>query len=359
MAYEGIVEISTSKGKVYLTREDGKGWVYDINSGSLLGLRGNPIKRLPFCWSTRAVAKDDFSNLYWQHLRENTVSYTIDRYFVDRITDLEMVYNIVKDKKLADNISYQIRYNITDKKEKLEYIQYCMKNGYIDYRKWRSVCLKAKYKTLFEKYKDFPHYDNNVIYEMLNFPSIAPYYDDLLKHWFLNGMWSLKWNSYDFFRRFEETIKEMEKYNIPYEYNRNFPLWYSQMLDTINVRKNQELNHKFSKAKQNMLNLHYNNEKYEVVIPNSVEEYRAEARAMNNCIERLYLEKVVNGETYIVFVRDKANINAPLVDCEISLRGQINQFLKKCNNRLTSGDKELASFRIEYQNYLNTNIFNK
>ena len=102
-------------------------------------------------------------------------------------------------------------------------------------------------------------------------------------------------------------------------------------------------------------NLHYSNEKYEVIIPNSIEEYRAEARAMNNCIERSYLELVANGETYIVFIRDKANINTPLVDCQITLNGIINQFLKK--NDYRASEEDLISFRREYQNYLLNNIF--
>ena len=102
--------------------------------------------------------------------------------------------------------------------------------------------------------------------------NLAPYYDDLLKHWFLNGIKSLGniWCARSFLRTFEGIIGEMKKYNVPYEYNRNFPLWYSQMEDTVAARKNLELIDKFSKAKQNMPNLHYSNDKYEIIIPNSI-----------------------------------------------------------------------------------------
>lgn len=357
MAYEGRVEISTNKGKVYLTREDGKSWIYDINSGVLLGLRGTPIIRFPFSYRTRATIKDDFSSLYWLRLCQYSVSYTVNEDFIESIAKLEKIYNIVKDRTLASNIYYQIPNAISEEK-KLEYIQYCKKNGYIKYQEWDLICLKVKYKTLFEKYENLPHYNDNIIYELLKYyPSLAPYYNDALRHWLLNGMWSIR-NASDFFGAFKNIIEEMEKYNIPYEYNRNFPLWYSQMKDTVKVRKNLELDRKFYNAKQNMPNLYYSNEKYEVIIPNSIEEYRTEARAMNNCIERIYLEKVANGETYIVFIRDKANINTPLVDCEIKPNGIINQFLKKNNCSVFSGD-ELADFHTEYQNHLINNIFNK
>ncbi len=357
MAYNGKIEISTNKGKVYFTREDGKGWVYDINLGVLLGLRNNPIIRFPFSLGTTVVTtKDDFSLLFWEKV--SIYGYSINKNFIKSIADLEMIYNIVKDRKLVNDIYHETRRFCNDKKEKLEYIQYCKKNGYIDYRTWHLNCLKIKYKTIFEKYKDLPHYSEYTIRELFNFPELAPYYDDILKHCFLNGMRSLDFcGDYTFFRIFQDIVKEMEKYDIPYEYNRNFPLWYSQMKDTIAVRKNLELSIKFSKVRQNMPNLHYSNEKYEAIIPNSIEEYCTEARTMNNCIERSYLELVANEKTYIVFIRDKADINAPLVDCEISPNGIIKQFLKKNNYR--ASDEDLINFRREYQNYLLNNIFNK
>ena len=360
MAYDGKIEISTSKGKVYLTREDGKSWIYDINSGVLFGLRGNPVARFPFSFSVIATTEDDFSHLFWKQACR--CSFTINTRFVKSVALLEKIYNIVKDKQLAKHIYDEISYcSGCSDKQMLEYIQYCKENGYIDYKEWGLKLFKIKYKTIFEKYKELPHFNEHTIKELSNFPELAPYYDDILKHWYLNGMRSIKvYNEYTFFNLFRNTIEEMKKYNIPYEYNRNFPLWYSQIQDTIAVRKDLELNNKFLKAKQNMPNLHYSNEKYEVIIPNSIEEYRAEARAMNNCIERAYLEPVVNGKTYIVFIRDKTNINAPLVDCEIMRNGIINQFLKKNNLRLFNNrDEELIDFRREYQNYLTNNIFNK
>ena len=148
MAYEGKIEISTSKGKVYLMREDGKSWIYDINSGILFGLRGNPIKQFPFTYSANVKTKDGFSALFWEKLCYN--SNYVGRSFTRDIINLEKIYNIVKDKTLTDNIYYQMPRGILDK-GKLEYVQYCKKNGYIEYREWELKKFQMEYKTLFEK----------------------------------------------------------------------------------------------------------------------------------------------------------------------------------------------------------------
>ena len=96
--------------------------------------------------------------------------------------------------------------------------------------------------------------------------------------------------------------------------------------------------------------LYFQSGEYEARPILSREDFHREAEAQHNCVERLYMPKVVNGETYIVTVR---NINAPdtpLITCEVSLSGKIVQYLACCNRNVT--DPAQKQFYKEFQNHL-------
>ena len=89
----------------------------------------------------------------------------------------------------------------------------------------------------------------------------------------------------------------------------------------------------------------------ETIIPLTCDEFHEEAEAQHNCVESMYLEKVINGETNVVFVRQKNEPNKSYITCEVR-SGQIIQFLLKYNRSVTEDiDNE---FRKEFQKYLNS-----
>lgn len=84
------------------------------------------------------------------------------------------------------------------------------------------------------------------------------------------------------------------------------------------------------------------------------EQFHKEGTENNNCVERLYMEKVSRGETYITVIR---RINTPeksLITCEVGLDGSIQQYLLRSNYRVTQPD--LLQFREMYQDYIICNI---
>ena len=46
----------------------------------------------------------------------------------------------------------------------------------------------------------------------------------------------------------------------------------------------------------------------------------------------MYMEEVVNGTTHVVVIRRKNNLNTPYITCEVSLGGNIKQYLTRFND---------------------------
>lgn len=103
--------------------------------------------------------------------------------------------------------------------------------------------------------------------------------------------------------------------------------------------------------------LYYENDTFIVRPLCSREEFHAEAEAQNNCVERLYMESVANGRTYVVVVRRKNNPDESYITCEINNRGDIIQYLAKNNQRPSANDAR--AFEDVLQRHLNSLSWNK
>jgi IS1 family transposase len=91
---------------------------------------------------------------------------------------------------------------------------------------------------------------------------------------------------------------------------------------------------------------------YTVIIPSSADEFKDEANQQHNCVYSSYLGLVVEGETYVVFIRHKDALDKSVITCEIK-NGEICQYLARYNQRTL--DAELCEFRMAYQKHLTEN----
>ena len=102
--------------------------------------------------------------------------------------------------------------------------------------------------------------------------------------------------------------------------------------------------------------LFFENEQFTVIVPTTKQEFLDEGLHQNNCVARLYLPKVEEGETIIVFVRKKEDVSHSYITCEIDKHtGYIKQFLLK-NNSWTQPNSQEENFRAIYQEYLMANL---
>lgn len=84
------------------------------------------------------------------------------------------------------------------------------------------------------------------------------------------------------------------------------------------------------------------------------EAFHAEGEAQHNCVERLYMPQVSEGQTYVVTVR---RVDAPeksLITCEVSKSGRIVQYYGFANSRVTNMDA--LAFKCAYEEHLRINI---
>lgn len=98
-------------------------------------------------------------------------------------------------------------------------------------------------------------------------------------------------------------------------------------------------------------NLRFSNNLFEVVIPQSKQDFVDEAANQHNCVFRTYYPMVIDRETLVVFIRRKEDINNSFITCEIDPKdGQIIQYLKQFNAHPTN--KNTLDFRTLYQTFL-------
>jgi hypothetical protein len=78
--------------------------------------------------------------------------------------------------------------------------------------------------------------------------------------------------------------------------------------------------------------LAYENEKYAIVVPSELSELKIEGKSLHHCVGS-YTSAVSRGETTIVFLRQKENINTPFMTCEV-YQGSIRQIHGLMNNKI-------------------------
>lgn len=89
-----------------------------------------------------------------------------------------------------------------------------------------------------------------------------------------------------------------------------------------------------------------------VVIPKTVEEFKQEGDSQSNCVYTMYLQKVIENKTRVVFIRQKSNPTESYITCEVDNNGNIRQYLTKYNYQ--PQDESAIQFKALYQDYLNT-----
>lgn len=88
---------------------------------------------------------------------------------------------------------------------------------------------------------------------------------------------------------------------------------------------------------------------YTIVLPQSNSDIIREGNLMHHCVGS-YCQRVSDGQTYIVFVRNISTPTQPYITCQVSLNGTIQQYFLAFDNRISSDeDKE---FQVAFQNHL-------
>lgn len=104
------------------------------------------------------------------------------------------------------------------------------------------------------------------------------------------------------------------------------------------------------KKRNDKLWLYYENDTFVVKPILTKEDFHNEGERQHNCVERMYMEKVYNGETHVVTVRRKSDPDTNYITCEVSNNGIIVQYLTAFNRSVT--DDDAINFKREYAAHL-------
>ena len=102
------------------------------------------------------------------------------------------------------------------------------------------------------------------------------------------------------------------------------------------------------KAREKELLFEYGS--YEVILPKEPQDLITEGQLMHHCVGG-YVEQVLQKNTLIVFIRNKANLETPYITCEVKPQnGIIGQYFLAYDKYISS--KEDIEFKTMYQKHL-------
>lgn len=152
--------------------------------------------------------------------------------------------------------------------------------------------------------------------------SLVQHLDNLITYEAIDGLDHLIQEFYDYVRMMSAISNKYEKYP------KNFLTTHKIACRNYN-RLKTEFNEKLFRNRINK-NLEFEYNGYSVIYPNSTNDIKDEAVQQNNCVAS-YIDKVIDGDCHILFLRDKKFLDKSLVTLEVrnhhvvQARGKFNR----------------------------------
>ena len=338
---------------------DGVNGVYCLNldNGEFLGLKGSPIKTNSKASAIRSMlrASNSFHGS-WSHLERtiyammNQSNYTTHfcRWVsilkgAERLDAIDMEWDWLSSDNyqyINDNFSY-----ITEYRRSLE------ENGRPDYN--------AFYR--FVEYKKAVAKLGGNLAQLLTpemfcavnrqYPSASKEEWDIVAYYLVRGkMWEYERHDVDNLIRYFNICKEIDKK--PQKVN-NFMREYIETMREYELRKAEIDSKKIVANYQKQSEaLHFEYGNFIVMFPSCGQDLIDEGRNMHHCVGG-YVNAIVSGNEYIVFIRRKDAPDQCYLTCEIMLDGSIRQYYLAYDQRI-SNDEDIAFYQA-YKEHLKKN----
>lgn len=127
-------------------------------------------------------------------------------------------------------------------------------------------------------------------------------------------------------------IDMCDSMNVPYEkYPKSLKLMHDLAVKNYTIHINHQQQERFQKVVNNeqYQKLSYIGIDFSVIIPSTTNDIVNEGRFLHHCVES-YINKVINGETKILFLRHNKSIDKPLVTLEVC-NHNVKQYKGNCN----------------------------
>lgn len=364
-----MVSITKDRNLIHISLSDEQPHPYtlDINTGVFLSQKGSPMKSSPprfktyFCDGTSTVRNPSNANiamflLYF--LREwnfsilslasqplflgilqlceklQTISYRI------RSSDLEWLRasgNQIQDRDLASIAEYMQHHpthNLRNWYDETHYSRWCQKYNLVADEHFTEDMRRSMYNhrtpLIQENASRTAYYLSRGLFDFLQFAELGT-----------NNCFRLINNYYHICELMGTTPAKGDFVRNYVEAKRSYKLR-KQEFDDKSIEVFQ---------RRRMSALSFEDNRCQVIVPFTAKEIIDEGDAQHNCVGRIYLSRVKEGRTHIVFVRLKNNPNHSYITCEISTRGEIVQYLAFGNR--TPGILGMR-FKDKYQAHLRT-----
>lgn len=143
-------------------------------------------------------------------------------------------------------------------------------------------------------------------------------------------------------------IDMCDSMNIPYEkYPKSLKLLHDLAVKNHTIQINRQQQEQFKRIinDEKYQNLSYSGTEYSVIVPSTTNDIVNEGRFLHHCVAS-YVDRVINGETKILFLRYNKSIDKPLVTLEVRNNG-VRQYKGNCNRMPTEYEMK---FIVEWAN---------
>ena len=348
--------------------EDGKTVKYDFATKTSIGKNGKPVKNL--CTQLRGLTIDELCDCcvdeqYGKFLRfvqrnGSDYGYEISNIGtilarVPRFSKFEQIFSAGIEGIIGSNFSY----GINDIPKSL--IKICkthnikLSNEFLRFYKENPDAYLLAYSL------EYISLNDDDIYNILNCKNER--YNRDYYRWEYNSRFITLINEYgytakallnyiDYLKTFEaldnmiNTLREIEDYaKMMKEISPKFDKYPRHFLTThkIAIRNYSRLKHQFDEEKfKNRINLDMEHTfgDYRFIYPKCIQEIKDESVQMSNCVSS-YVQKVIDGQCDILFLRHKDSLDKSLVTIEVR-NGKIVQALQRYNHPLTKEQQEIV-----------------
>lgn len=345
-----MAKIVKEKNIVIFELEANKSYKLDINTGIWTGIRGKELVNMPtggnkvvlakMCNNTSSLLILIHKILYWNE--HTKTAYNCSRLrLADKLDAINFPpsevrgYNDIVVQWADNNIKYIAAYVKAHQGERI-----CLSDIYAIYRK----------EQMLSKFKDLaplvtPSMINTITSHQGNFP-LTEELADLIGYYWIRG------KLYDFgaSAKFYEYLRICRLLNKKPQKVNNFMREYIETGKEYEQRK-QELDARAFeltyKQREKHLTFEYGN--YQIVLPIKPTDLIDEGRKMSHCVGS-YINDVIRGACYIVFVRNKATPDNCYITCQIMPNGTINQYYLAHDRRISKAED--VEFKNKFQEHL-------
>lgn len=328
---------------------NGKTYRYDFNEGQMYGVRGKPISTTP------PYMKREMSKLC--HIDKNL--YSLVRCIYEgtpsaEISFYEKLYSAGCLSKVHIETYHRLNKEVLDNFAEVKKVLDEMEDGDWVFSSYLANQVRAN-----RLKKKFPNVTENELKEFVFPCADSLFVEENSKHFARYLVWYREIKELDIYMHFlgyrmsagdhiVQFLEMSEKIGYVPQKGSFLPQYYSVIRNYSKYK--EEIDIEVFKEWYADEKLRFSYGDYEVVIPTSPKDILDEANQQGNCVYRSYLEKILDKELHIVFIRRKSDLTKSVITCEIRKGGRIGQYYLAHNIR--PKNEELLEFKRLYQEHL-------